>query len=220
VSVTDGQAASAATLNAAFASKIADNTSTGVQTLNNTAVTASGAQITNVQRAINLCMSVLGLSGETDATGNIYASLVYLVSGDAVKVAIGKLDAAISALQTQVTALALPFTQFLLANNTTATIPALIFNSATYQTFEIKYYIYRESISTGANKKGQRGRILGAWNGTSWEIADGEATPTDCGVTFTIDPTSGQISYTTDNQAGTFQAPTSYMNYKIADKGV
>lgn len=50
MSVTDGQNADAATFNAAFASKSADNTLTGKQTLNRT---GSGASITDVQQAIN-----------------------------------------------------------------------------------------------------------------------------------------------------------------------
>lgn len=50
MSVIDGQNADAATFNAAFASKSADNTMTGKQTLNRS---GSGASITDVQQAIN-----------------------------------------------------------------------------------------------------------------------------------------------------------------------
>lgn len=53
MSVNNGQQANAATFNNAFASKTDDNTITGVQTLNNTSNTSSGAQIDNLQRTVN-----------------------------------------------------------------------------------------------------------------------------------------------------------------------
>lgn len=53
MSVTNGQQANATTFNNAFASKSDDNTSIGVQTLNNTTDTNSGNQIANLQRAVN-----------------------------------------------------------------------------------------------------------------------------------------------------------------------
>ncbi len=216
MSVTNGQQADADTFNDAFMSKTADSETTGLVGLSNTAVVASGAAIVNLQRAVNLVMSVLGLSGEGDATGNTYGSNESVADGQSTKVAIGNLDLAIAAL-----APSLSFVLFTLANNTTADLTSLAFDSASYKTFKIDYYIYRESTGGGANIKGQRGSILGAWNGTAWEIVDGPFTPTDCGVAFTLTGTTTcQIQYTTDNQAGTYNASTSYMTYKIVDQGV
>lgn len=67
MSVTDGQRASASVLNGAFVSKSANNSATGVLSLENTD-TGSGDTISNVQKAIN------ELTYETYAVQSISAS--------------------------------------------------------------------------------------------------------------------------------------------------
>jgi hypothetical protein len=107
MSVSNGQKANATTFNNAFASKTTDNEYAGVQSLNNTSDPDSGAQIYNAQRAINLSMDTLGLSGETDTAPNTYSSHTVIADGDDRKVAIGKLDQslgqAVSAIAGKVT---------------------------------------------------------------------------------------------------------------------
>lgn len=61
ISISNGQDANATNFNAAFASKTANNTITGIQDLANV-VAASGSEITNVQRELNAHASVMGLS--------------------------------------------------------------------------------------------------------------------------------------------------------------
>ncbi len=123
------------------------------------------------------------------------------------------MDVALAALAAVVAAIG-AVTQFTVANNVSAQdVTDLIFDSTLVKSFEVKFMVYRESTGGGANIKACRGSLLGCFNGTIWEIVEGAATPTDAGVTFDIDTTTGQIKYTADNQAGTYQASTSVMNY-------
>ncbi len=218
MSVSNGQVADADTFNNAFASKSLDNELTGLLGLSNTAVPASGDAIVNVQRVLNLLFTLAGLTGETDGTGLTYTSTTVVAVSDAYKVAISKLDEAVADILDNAT---LGFVSFVLANNTgPADVTGVIFDSATVKTFKLDYYVYRETTGGGANAKAQRGELLGAWNGTAWEMVDGAFTPTDCGVAFSVDTVTGQVQYTSDNQAGTYDANLSYFNYRIVDQGV
>lgn len=61
MSISNGQDADATNFNAAFASKTADNTLTGIQTLSKSGA-ANGSSVTNLQRELSALRSVLGLA--------------------------------------------------------------------------------------------------------------------------------------------------------------
>lgn len=96
MSVTDGQAVNAAVTNAAFMSRTVNTSTVGTVTLNNTTNVNSGAQVTNAQRAVNETFDAVGMTGEGDTTRKDYSSNNYVANGDSHKVAIGKLDTALS----------------------------------------------------------------------------------------------------------------------------
>jgi len=97
MSVSNGQVANATTFNNAFASKTANNTLVGVQSLTNIA----NPSIADVQFCIGLLFDVVG-TYETDPAPSDYLNQHYIANGDGLKVAIAKLDAQLNTTQTQV----------------------------------------------------------------------------------------------------------------------
>lgn len=94
MSVSNGQLANATTFNGAFLSRTVNTSTVGTVTLNNTSDINSGAQITNLQRAVNEIFNAVGMTGEGDASRNDYSSNNYVSNGSSRKIAIGQLDAA------------------------------------------------------------------------------------------------------------------------------
>lgn len=92
MTVSNGQDVNAAVTNAAFMSRTADTSTTGVVNLNNTSDVNSGDEITNAQRLINEVADSDGTNGEGDATRKVYSSNRVIADGDDRKTAIGKLD--------------------------------------------------------------------------------------------------------------------------------
>lgn len=97
MAVTDGQRVNAAVTNAAFLSRTQNTSAVGKITLDNSEI-ESGNIITNVQQLINELASVQGNAGEGDAAAKTYSSNNYVADGDDRKVAIGKLDAGLAAV--------------------------------------------------------------------------------------------------------------------------
>lgn len=93
MSVSDGQAVNAAVTNAAFMSRLVDTSTIGVVDLNNTTDANSGAQVTNVQQAINETFDAVGMTGIGDATRKNYSSNNVVSDGNSHKISIGDLDA-------------------------------------------------------------------------------------------------------------------------------
>jgi hypothetical protein len=88
-------------------------------------------------------------------------------------------------------------------NQTAASVPSLLFAGAVYRTVHMRYSLRR--YHTGPSLElVQSGFLMANYDttNTTWAITEfgrlGEA-----GVTFDINTTSGQILYTSDNQAGT-----------------
>jgi hypothetical protein len=93
MSLTPGQAVTAANDNNAFVSKISDSTVTSKIDLNNADV-ASGSRVTNVQGYTNELADTVGQTGGyLDANRKNYSSNEIVADGDNRKVAIEKLDA-------------------------------------------------------------------------------------------------------------------------------
>lgn len=218
MSVTNGQKSSAAVFNAAFVSKIINSVMQGVLGLSNTLVPESGAVIVNAQRAINETFDAVGMSGEGDSTRKNYVSTIYISNGDSHKSAIAKLDAALDALATSGIPTSTTPGQIVLQNNVSGIdIPDLLFDSSLIRSFEFTWTAYRETTGGGANVLVQRGSVLGIFNGTDWKVVDGAATPDDAGITFAINASTGQITYSATNQAGTYDAGLATLDYLVTD---
>jgi len=94
MSVSNGQLANQTTFNGAFLSRTVNTSTVGTVTLNNTSDINSGAQVVNLQRAVNEIFNAVGMTGEGDASRNDYASNNYVANGVSRQVAIGQLDSA------------------------------------------------------------------------------------------------------------------------------
>ena len=97
-------------------------------------------------------------------------------------------------------------TQFVIANNQSspANITGLIFDHNTYRSIEVQYTLERRTSTQGYR---QTGRLIctyeafaGAW--TVDNIADSGASGMDTGVEFSIDASTGQLKYVSDDTTG------------------
>ncbi len=91
MSVSNGQDVAATVFNTAFVSKIINNILAGKITLNNSEA-GSGAQIVNLQAAVNNLLSAIGMLGEADPDAKNYSSTNYIANGDSRKACVEKLD--------------------------------------------------------------------------------------------------------------------------------
>jgi hypothetical protein len=92
MAVSNGQKVDQTVTNAAFLSRLQDSDTIGKQGFLNTDV-ESGADILNIQRAVNETFDAVGMTGEGDATRKNYSTNNILANGDSHKVALGKVDA-------------------------------------------------------------------------------------------------------------------------------
>lgn len=214
MSMTTGQDASATNFNEAFLSRKTDSDTVAKVGLKNTDP-ASGSLITNLQRAINKIYDTLGLGSETDANAKAYGSENFIADGDDRKVAIGKLDQALKAIEDQVANTVGTDTYFVLENNSSLDLTGFVFDPAEVLSFEVSWTVYRETTGVGANRKVQRGSYMAVRNDAGWSDAYGPMTPMDGGVSFETDDDSGQLRAVTDNQAGTYDGTKSYLVISI-----
>jgi hypothetical protein len=107
-------------------------------------------------------------------------------------------------------------TNFTIANNVSnQPVTGLIFNKLAYRSVRIEWQIYRKSTGGGAQLRVQRGCFFVWHDDTNWTLTQDISSATDAGVTFDIDATTGQITYTSDNQTGTYSPSTSVLSYQI-----
>lgn len=105
-------------------------------------------------------------------------------------------------------------TKFTIANNNgSQDVTGLVFLSTEVRSAEFKWQVFRSA--TGGLTRAQRGSCMVIWNGTAWEIVYGPMTPTDAGVGFAIDGTSGQVNIGADDNTGTYDAALSYLTWEI-----
>lgn len=102
MSVNNGNPANADTFNTSFMSREVDTSTVGVVNLDNTTDINSGAEIVNVQRYINEIADSDGTAGEGDATRKTYSSTTVIANNDNRKVAIGKLDAELASVNSDI----------------------------------------------------------------------------------------------------------------------
>jgi stress response protein SCP2 len=93
-------------------------------------------------------------------------------------------------------------TSFTLANNTgPANVTGLIIDKTLYKSAQIFAEVRRK---TATNEAISNGKITIQYrdNTTTWELLD-ELNGDDDGVVFTVNASTGQIQYTSDNMSGT-----------------
>lgn len=108
-------------------------------------------------------------------------------------------------------------TNFTLVNNqaAAANVTGLLMDKTLYRSRVIRWQTYRKTTGGGASLKVQCGRAFVYHDDTNWVLVQESMSPTDGGVILDIDATSGQVTYTTDSQTGTYSASTSILSYLI-----
>ncbi len=96
-----------------------------------------------------------------------------------------------------------------------ANITGLLMDKTAYRSRLIEWQVYRKSTGGGATLRVQCGSFYVWHDDTNWTLTYGPQSSVDAGVTFDIDATTGQITYQSDSQAGTYAAGTSVLSYDI-----
>lgn len=107
-------------------------------------------------------------------------------------------------------------TQFTIADNqaSPANVTGLILDKTKLRTQVIHWQVYRKSTGGGGQTRVQVGRMFCYWDDSSWHLEQEVLSVADAGVIFDINTSSGQITYTSDANGGTYAAGTSYMTYQ------
>ena len=110
-------------------------------------------------------------------------------------------------------------TNFTLANNqaTPANVTSLLFDKTAYRSCTIKWQVYRKSTGGGGQTRVQVGMAMVWHDGTNWTLTDLGGSSADAGVVLDIDPTTGQITYTSDDNGGTYDPTTSVLTWYILE---
>lgn len=108
-------------------------------------------------------------------------------------------------------------TNFTIVNNQSspANITGFLFDKTAYRSIAFSWQVYRKSTGGSGQIRVQRGRAMIYHNDTSWVLVQESMSPTDAGVVLDVDPTSGQITYISDNDPGTYSSVTSVLSYQI-----
>lgn len=107
--------------------------------------------------------------------------------------------------------------QFTIVNNQAApaNVTSLIFDKVTMRSQVIKWQVYRKSTGGGAMTRVQVGRAFVWYDDTNIFLTQEGMSSVDAGVVLDVDATSGQVTYVSDNQTGTYAAGTSVLTYEI-----
>jgi hypothetical protein len=110
-------------------------------------------------------------------------------------------------------------TSFTLVNNQSAAanVTGLLMDNTSYRARKIIWQVYRKTTGGGANVKVQWGECVVWWDESQWNLTQLGMSSVDAGVVLDVDPSTGQVTYTSDNQAGTYSAATSKLKYYIAN---
>jgi hypothetical protein len=110
-------------------------------------------------------------------------------------------------------------TAYTIANNQSspANVIGLVMDNTTYRSRKIIWQVYRKSTSTGATIRVQWGEAVVWWDDTQWNLTQLGMTSVDAGVVLDVNTSTGQVTYTSDNQAGTYSSLTSVLKYYIAN---
>lgn len=91
-------------------------------------------------------------------------------------------------------------TDLTLVNNSSGVVTGALLDKTIYRSARFVWQAHRK---TNSSELAQMGSCMLIYDGTNWNIYDGAASGVDAGVTFTINTSTGQVSYATTNQTGT-----------------
>lgn len=106
---------------------------------------------------------------------------------------------------------------FTLANNQSspANVTGLLLDKTAYRSILIRWQVYRKSTGGGGVTRVQTGLALVWHDDTNWTWTEQGMSGVDAGVVLDVNASTGQVTYTSDNQAGTYNATTSVLTYEI-----
>lgn len=111
---------------------------------------------------------------------------------------------------------------FTIANNQSspADVTNLIFDSENVGKAEIDYWVKRVTTGDDGEERTEGGRMIAIFDvgAETWRLVTQAVGPDDSGVVFDIDPTTGQITYTSDDMPGT--PSVSKMKFRATTMGV
>lgn len=108
-------------------------------------------------------------------------------------------------------------TNFTIVNNQSAAanVTSLLFDKTLYRSCVVRWQVYRKTTGGGANILVQVGRALVWHDDTNWYLTQETMSSVDAGVLLDIVAATGQVQYTSTNQAGTYSAGTSILTWQI-----
>lgn len=106
---------------------------------------------------------------------------------------------------------------FTLVNNqvAAANVTGLLMDKTAYRGRVIEWQVYRKSTGSGALIRVQTGRCRVWHDDTNWNLTQEAMSSVDAGVILDIVQSTGQVTYTSDSQTGTYSATTSVLSYEI-----
>lgn len=101
---------------------------------------------------------------------------------------------------------------FSIANNQSspASVTGLLFDKTKIRSVRIEFQIFR----TATAQKAERGTLLLVHDGTNWDYAL-QGSVGDSGVTLSVNTSTGQVLYASDNMAGSYNTTDSVMKYSV-----
>ncbi len=99
-------------------------------------------------------------------------------------------------------------------NQSAANVASLLLDNTSIKVAFIEYYVKRIATSTVF----EVGKLVAWYNGTSWQIQRVWYVD-NANIDFTIDASSGQVKYTTDNMSGSYDTANSKMNWRYSSLG-
>ncbi len=108
-------------------------------------------------------------------------------------------------------------TPFTIVNNQSspANVTGFIADKTAYRSQVFRWQVYRKSTSTGATIRVQVGQAMLWFDDTNWNLTQMSMSSVDAGVILDVVGSTGQVTYTSDNQTGTYSAGTSVLTYQV-----
>lgn len=103
---------------------------------------------------------------------------------------------------------------FAIANNQTSSSITGLIASTSYKRTTVKYWVKRKATATYI----ECGHFDIMYDGTNFFIG-GPTKTGEANITFDIDSGTGQVSYTSDNQSGSYDSVNSKMGYTLSTMG-
>lgn len=112
-------------------------------------------------------------------------------------------------------------TTFTIADNQSspANVTGLLFDKTAYRSVVVYWQVYRKSTSGGGQTRVQVGRAFLIHDDTNWVLTQGPMSATDAGVILDVSASTGQVTYTSDANGGTYSSLTSLLTYQVEFTG-